>query len=62
MKKIRLPRKVKKMFKNKYIEDWENFVKDKMAEKQREEHIDKIFTKNYSNVYKIFHRTLRHGK
>lgn len=62
MKKIRLPRKMKKMFKNKYIENWENFLKDKKDTLKREEHLEKIFTRNYNNVYKTFHRMLRHGK
>ena len=50
------------MFKNKYIENWENFLKDKEATLKREEHLEKIFTRNYNNVYKTFYRMLRHGK
>lgn len=59
MRNLRLPRKIKKFFKTKKIEEWEKFVYEKEVFKIREEHIDKIFTKNYNNVYKIFHKVLK---
>lgn len=62
MRKFRLPRKMKKIFKNRYTENWEKFLEEKEAIRKREEHIDQIFTRNYTNVYKTFHKMLKHGR
>ena len=62
MKDLRLPRKIKKLFKNSYIDEWNKFLNEKEAHKKREEHIDKIFTNNYTHAWKIFHKSLRYGK
>lgn len=53
---------MKKIFKNRYTENWEKFLEEKEAIRKREEHIDQIFTRNYTNVYKTFHKMLKHGR
>ena len=62
MKNIRLPRKVKKLFKNKMLEEWEKFLEEKRAFKEREEHINTVFTRNYKDSKKIFNKMMKHGK
>ena len=58
----RLPRKLKKIIKNNDIEKWFLFLTEKKASKERGEHLDKLFARDYKNAYKIFQRTVRHGK
>lgn len=58
----RLPRKFKKMLKKCAMEEWITFLDRKKAHKEREEHIDKIFTRNYKNAKKVFHKMLRHER
>lgn len=55
----RLPRKIKKLFKNNIIDRWEKFLEEKEAYKEREKHIDEIFTRNYTHAWKIFHSSIR---
>lgn len=62
MKNIRLPRKVKKLFKKKFLSKWEDFLKEREAYKKREEHLDTIFTRNYKNAWKTFHKMMKHNK
>lgn len=62
MQNVRLPRKMKKLFKNKMIEEWENFLEEKKVFKKREEQINKVFTRNYKDSKKIFHKMIKHGK
>ena len=58
----RFPRKLKKMLKIYDSERWENFLKKKKEAKEREEHLDKLFFRDYSNVWVTFRRMLRHGR
>lgn len=62
MQKMRLPRKVKKLFKNKMYEEWENFLKEKETCIKREEHINKVFTRNYKDSRKVFRKMMKHEK
>ena len=58
----RLPRKLKKLIKKRDFEKWMNFLAEKKVRKAREEHIDKLFMKDYENAYKVFHKIMRQGK
>ena len=62
MQNVRLSRKVKKLFKNKMLEEWEKFLEEKRAFKEREEHINTVFTRNYKDSKKIFNKMMKHGK
>ena len=62
MQNARLPRKVKKLFKKSMIEEWKKFLEEKRAFKEREEQINKVFTRNYKDSKKIFHKMMKHGK
>lgn len=62
MKNMRLPRRLKKLFKNNIIEEWNNFLKEKEAYKEREEHINKVFTRNYKDSRRVFRRMMKHGR
>lgn len=57
----RFPRKLKKQLK-KNPEEWENLVKERRVVKDREEHLDTIFTKDYDNSRKIVRRIIRTGR
>lgn len=56
----RLPRKIKKLFKRKFPEDWMNFLKRKEALINRSKNLDLIFKHNYEDARSIFHEIL-HG-
>lgn len=58
----RLPRKLKKAVKKNDIKKWLLFLKEKKATKERGEHLDKLFVKDYRNVYKVIHKMIRHGR
>lgn len=58
MKSIRLPRKMKKLYKNKFLEEWKSFLKKKDALKKREKNLNLIFNGNYDNSRKIFHEMI----
>lgn len=53
----RLPRKVKKQLK-KNPEAWENYQKERKLVKERDEHLDIIFTRNYKHSVKIFRKMI----
>lgn len=55
----RLPRKVKKVIKLESIEKWRKFLEESKDAKMRAEHIDKLFMRDYTNVYHIFHKSLK---
>lgn len=58
----RLPRKLKKVIKGNDMSRWFLFLTEKKASKERGEHLDKLFVRDYKNAYKIFHKIIRHGK
>ena len=58
----RLPRKLKKFLKSKDNEKWLLFLQQKRNVKERGEHLDKLFVKDYKNAYKVFHKMIKQGK
>jgi hypothetical protein len=44
------------------LEEWEKFLEEKKAFKEREEHINTVFTRNYKDSKKIFNKMMKHGK
>lgn len=59
---LRLLRKVKKLFKNIFYNELENFLKEKKECLKREEHLNKVFTRNYKDSKRIFHKVLKNEK
>ena len=57
----RIPRKLKKQLK-KNLQEWEKFVTERKAAYRREEHLDIIFNKDYSNGRKVLRKMFRHGR
>lgn len=55
---IRVPRKLKKRMK-KVPQEWEKFVKERKEFLKREEHLDTIFNKDYSNGRKILRKMFK---
>ena len=53
----RLPRKIKKQLK-KNPEAWENYQRERKLAKERDEHLDIIFTRNYKHSAKIFRKMI----
>ena len=62
MDNLRLPRKIKKLFKNKYMNEWDKFLEEKKAYRRREEHIDTVFTRDYNDSRRIFYKMFKHGR
>lgn len=42
--------------------NWISFSEKRKAMKEREEHLDKLFIKDYNDVYKIFQKIMKHGR
>ena len=61
MKKIRLPRKVKKLLKKDSPKEWMNFLQKRAEFIQREINLDLIFKRNYENSRKIFYEIIDRG-
>lgn len=58
----RLPRKIKKTIKGNDSEKWMLFLNERKEKRKKGEHLDKLFVRDYENVYKTFHKMLRYGK
>lgn len=58
----RLPRKLKKFLKNRDTNRWFLFLTKKKNARERGEHLDKLFVRDYKNACKIFQKMIKHGK
>ena len=57
----RIPRKLKKGLK-KNLQEWEKFTTERKAAYKREQHLDVIFDKDYSNGGKVLRKMFHKGR
>ena len=57
----RLPRKLKKQLK-KDPEGWAKYQEERRIMIEREKHMDKIFTRDYSSMGKVLRRMIKTGR
>lgn len=57
----RIPRKLKKGLK-KDLQEWEKFIIERKAAYQRDQHLDVIFDRDYSNGRKVLRKMFHKGR